>query len=394
MRWQPHGGAGRPRPADWGLVAIPLVLIAAITVLDILAPENVHLGPLLVVAPALTASFGSARLTALIGGLAVVALLSIAVIRNSVFTSNHESQLLALLVISAFTVLFCRFRERQHAELTQVRSVAEAAQQVVLQPLPERIGTLHIASAYRAAADQARIGGDLYAAVRTATGTRLLIGDVRGKGLLAVEDAALLLGAFRSAAHRELPLPALRAELDATVCWSLNQPARNTAESDESFITAVLVDLPDHRPEMSVLNCGHPAPLRLHGDEVAALAPRQYTTPIGMGLPPAGDDVVDVFPFHPGDTLVLYTDGVSETRDKAGRFYPLAERLGSWAGSASPDELIEQIRKDLVAYCHGALEDDVAMIAVRRETVAGARQRPADAHPERGLSVTRRPVGP
>ncbi len=143
---------------------IPLALIVAITVADILSPQNIHLGPLLVVAPALTASFGGSRLTAAIGALSIVALVLLSAIRTSVFTSNHESRLIALVVISAFTVIFCRLRERHTAELRQVRSVAEAAQQVVLQPLPERMGTLRIASAYAAATDQARIGGDLYAA--------------------------------------------------------------------------------------------------------------------------------------------------------------------------------------------------------------------------------------
>ncbi|MFE1855997.1 hypothetical protein [Streptomyces sp. NPDC059489] len=117
----------------------------AITVADILSPQNIHLGPLLVVAPALTASFGGSRLTAAIGALSIVALVLLSAIRTSVFTSNHESQLIALVVISAFTVIFCRLRERHTAELRQVRSVAEAAQQVVLQPLPERMGTLRIA---------------------------------------------------------------------------------------------------------------------------------------------------------------------------------------------------------------------------------------------------------
>ncbi|MGW2435047.1 hypothetical protein [Streptomyces sp. NPDC001640] len=126
-------------------MVIPLALIVAITVADILSPQNIHLGPLLVVAPALTASFGGSRLTAAIGALSIVALVLLSAIRTSVFTSNHESQLIALVVISAFTVIFCRLRERHTAELRQVRSVAEAAQQVVLQPLPERMGTLRIA---------------------------------------------------------------------------------------------------------------------------------------------------------------------------------------------------------------------------------------------------------
>ncbi|MFJ5533122.1 PP2C family protein-serine/threonine phosphatase [Streptomyces sp. NPDC093261] len=371
MRLQPRGGVGWSSQPNRGLVAVPVVLILAITLADILAPQSIHLGPLLVVAPALTASFGGSRLTALIGALAVAALVAISVIRTSIFTSNHESQLLALIVICAFTVVFCRLRERHTAELRQVRSVAEAAQQVVLHPLPDRMGSLRIASAYRAATDQARIGGDLYAAVRTATGTRLLLGDVRGKGLPAIEEASLVLGAFRSAAHREPTLRSLSRELDAIVIWSRCEPGKDCSDTEESFITAVLVDIPDDAPVLHVLNCGHPPPIRLHDARVIVLAPRQYTTPLGMGLPQAPEGGVDTFAFEPGDTLVLYTDGVTEARDRAGCFYPLAERLAAWPDTETPEGLIDRLRDDLVAFCEGTFADDAAAVVVRREPVTG-----------------------
>ncbi|MGI5460245.1 PP2C family protein-serine/threonine phosphatase [Streptomyces sp. CA-249302] len=357
-------------------MAIPVALIVAITVADVLSPENVHLGPLLVVAPALTASFGSSRLTALVGALAVTALVAISVVRNSVLTLNHETQIAALLIVSAFTVLFCRLRERHLAELAQVRSVAEAAQRVLLRPLPERIGDVRIASAYRAATDQARIGGDLYAALRTGHGTRLLIGDVRGKGLPAIEEAALVLGAFRSAAHREPSLPELRTELEETVCWNLLQPPADSTAADESFITAVLVDIPDDGSGIEVLNCGHPAPLLVHAGQVTALAPRQYATPIGMCLPQAPNGDVDAFPFAPGDTLVLYTDGVSEARDHTGHFYPLADRLAAWTDTESPEELLTHVRGDLNGFCKGTFDDDAAIVVLRREAVSGDERPP------------------
>ncbi|GAA3043751.1 PP2C family protein-serine/threonine phosphatase [Streptomyces glomeratus] len=371
-------------------MAIPVVLIVAITVADILAPQSIHLGPLLVVAPAITASFGGSRLTALIGALAVAALVAISVIRTSIFTSNHESQLIALVLISSFTVLFCRLRERHSAELRQVRSVAEAAQEVVLHPLPEQIGTLRIASDYRAATDQARIGGDLYAAVRTSTGTRMLVGDVRGKGLPAIEEAALALGAFRSAAHREPALAALRAELDAVVDWSLSQPSREGTDAEESFITAVQVDIPDDEPVIRILNCGHPPPIRLHDGHATALVPRQYGAPLGMGLPQAPKGTLDTFPFDPGDTLVMYTDGVTEARDREGRFYPLTDRLAAWTDTGSPDQLVDRLRDDVVAFCGGTLADDAAVVVVHREPVSGDQESPGDSRPTLRPSIAHR----
>lgn len=366
--FRPRADGGGSWQASRGRAAVPFVLIAVITLVDVLVPRDVHLGALLAVAPALAASFGSARLAAMVGAVATAALFLIAAARGTLLTSNHMSQVAALLVVSAFTVLICRLRERSTTELRQVRSVAEAAQQVVLQPLPERIGPLSVAYRYDAAADQARIGGDLYAAVRTADGTRLLIGDVRGKGLTAVDDADLLLGAFRSAAHRELPLPVLLAELEAVVGWGHRQPHRHGPDADESFITAALIDVPDTEPYVRVLNSGHPAPLRLHGGRVSPLEPGSFSPPLGVMPQDRAGEEPDVYPFEPGDTLLLYTDGVTEARDAAGRFYPLPDRLGDAVPcDLRPADLLVALHTDLLRHTSGRLDDDAAVVAVRRD---------------------------
>ncbi|MFJ5156987.1 SpoIIE family protein phosphatase [Streptomyces sp. NPDC088353] len=112
--------------------------------------------------------------------------------------------------------------------------MSEVAQRAVLRPLPHRIGPLQVASAHLAAEENALIGGDLYAAVRTPSGTRLIIGDVMGKGLTAIGDAALPLGAFREAAHRRAELPELMAHLEQSVCVNLAQPMEGE-EAGEGF---------------------------------------------------------------------------------------------------------------------------------------------------------------
>ncbi|MFC5782329.1 hypothetical protein ACFPWS_14835 [Streptomyces aureus] len=174
---------------------------------DTLAPPDVHLGPLLVAAPAVTAAIGGARLVAAVGALAVVTQLVIGVVRHGwPLTLNHEMQILSLAIVTAVIATFCYLRERRQRELAQVRSVSEAAQRVVLRPLPRRLGPLKVASVYLAAEAEAHIGGDLFAAARVGEVTRMIIGDVRGKGLSSISDAALLLGAFREAAHHHPPI--------------------------------------------------------------------------------------------------------------------------------------------------------------------------------------------
>ncbi|MER8084793.1 hypothetical protein ABTZ57_06465 [Streptomyces sp. NPDC094048] len=104
-------------------MAIPLVLIVAITLADVRTPQTVHLGPLLVVAPAITTSFAGYRLTALVGALAVGAQALIATVQGG-FDENHVAQLIGLAFLSVFAVFVRFLRDRRSDELAQVRSVA------------------------------------------------------------------------------------------------------------------------------------------------------------------------------------------------------------------------------------------------------------------------------
>ncbi|MFB7668571.1 PP2C family protein-serine/threonine phosphatase [Kitasatospora sp. NPDC056138] len=344
---------------------LPLAFIVLISVVDISSPPYIHLGPLLVVAPAITASFAGSRLTALIGAVAVAAQVVIGVFHGGLGTSNHEAQIAALTVVSAVIVFYCRVRERSRLELAQVRSVAEAVQQVLLRPLPDRLGPLQVAALYLAAEDEARVGGDLYAAARITTGTRLIIGDVRGKGLPAIGDAALLLGAFRELAHHHTGLPALAAGLEASFCRHLSELAGADGHVRERFATALVLDVPDAEPVVRITNCGHPPPLLLRGDRVSTLHASRPSPPLGMCEMPDLTYETDTFAFEPGDVLLLYTDGITEARNRDRVFYPLAERLGTWPGS-SPEVLLKNAHRDLQTYVGGPLRDDGVLIAIER----------------------------
>ncbi|GAA2725245.1 MULTISPECIES: PP2C family protein-serine/threonine phosphatase [Streptomyces] len=364
--WRPRGAPRRPGRGNRALVAVPFVLILVVTVVDVLAPPEVHLGPFLVAAPAVTASFGGARLTAFVGLVAVVAQVLVAVLRTSLTDLNHTLQVTALILISAIVTLFAHRRERHERQMTQLRSVAEAAQGVVLRALPRRSGPLRIASVYLAAEAEAQIGGDLYAVARTAGSTRLVVGDVRGKGLAAVGDAALVLGAFRAAAHRQAELPDLVADLEGALASGVNGlGGRERADRSEAFVTAAVLDVPDGVPVLHMVSCGHPPPLLLREGRVSALEAAQPGLPLGLASFDRSGFVLESFAFGPGDVVLLYTDGVIEARDGAGVFYPLAERLAGRSGD-HPEALLRHLREDLLAHAGGSLGDDAAMVAVQR----------------------------
>lgn len=116
---------------------------------------------------------------------------------------------------------------------------------------------------------------------------------------------------------------------------------------------------------MHTATCGHPPPLLLFAGQVRTLAAERLALPIGLGgLPGAPDYEVESFPFEPGDLLLLYTDGVSEARDDKGAFYPLVERAAAWS-DCSPQQVLRQLRTDLLAHTNGRLGDDAAAVAVR-----------------------------
>ncbi|MFI6490073.1 PP2C family protein-serine/threonine phosphatase [Streptomyces sp. NPDC050564] len=349
-----------------GLVAIPLALIVVITVVDIRSPTDVHLGPLLVIAPALTASFAGPRLTAAVGALAVAAQVFIAMLHGGLMTTNHIAQIIALCVLSSLVVFVCHVQERRARELSRARSVAETAQRVLLRPPPRRIGPLRVAWLYLAAEDETQIGGDLFAIARAAdASTRVIIGDVRGKGLASIGEASVVLGAFREGAHRYATLRELTAALEVSVCRDLEDVADTKEDPGEHFITALVIDIPDDGSQAELVNCGHPPPLLLHNHQVTALQARHPMPPLGMCALPAASHRPDSFTFETGDILLLYTDGVIEARSPAGAFYPLAERVASFPTS-SPDTLLHHIHDDLLAHVGDRPADDAALLIIER----------------------------
>ncbi|MEU6807547.1 PP2C family protein-serine/threonine phosphatase [Streptomyces sp. NPDC046831] len=352
------------RRSRW-LVLIPVALIAVITVVDIRSPTSIHLGPLLVIAPALTPSLAGPRATAAIGALAVAAQVCIAVLHGGLTTSNHLAQIAALTVLSVLIVLLTVVRERRRRQLERAQSVSEAAQRALLRPMPERIGAFQVACRYLAAEHETQIGGDLYTATRADHTTRLLIGDVRGKGLAAVGEAALLLSAFRLNAAHQPGLPDLATVLDTHVRRYLVDFAATGDETGEHFITALLLDLPDGKPVAHLTNCGHPPPLLLRPGRDPEPVGSDTAPPLGASLLPADAHTCTTVPLDAGDTLLLYTDGVIEARDGSGAFYPLDQRVTRWS-QCPPAVLVAHLSRDLLAHAGGRLGDDAALVAVHR----------------------------
>ncbi|MGE5291002.1 MAG: PP2C family protein-serine/threonine phosphatase [Micromonosporaceae bacterium] len=331
--------------------------MTAIAVIDVVVGPGVGFLPLLSLGPALAAVSWRSGHTALIGGAALV-LCALLAQYDSFGGSRREFIALATICgVTAAGVVASAGRHRREQELAGVRAVAEAAQHVVLRPVPGDVSPVRAAVRYISATASARIGGDLYEVVTAGGYVRLILGDAQGKGLPAVQTAAAVLGAFREAAYDAIDL----AEIAMRVERSLQRQA-----DDEEFVTAVLAQIPVDGRRIEILNCGHPPPLMLSGTAARFIEPPDPGLPLGLAeLAGTRRDPVTL-PFGPSDQILFYTDGVSEARDRSGGFYPL-ERCPVLLDGQDPGTALDRLHDDVIRHVGHALLDDAAMLLIRRQ---------------------------
>ena len=241
-------------------------------------------------------------------------------------------------------------RRRLH-QLDETRAVADVVQNALLRPLPRSIGDVRVAARYSSATRGALIGGDVFEALATPFGIRVFIGDVRGKGLPAIHLANVSLGAFREWAHEAATITDLAAHLDASV-------ARNAGP--EEFVTAAIVEITES--SLDIVNCAHPAPLLIDGDQVAQLAPAQPSLPLGLGVTAAAERRL----FGSGCRLLLFTDGVTEAR-RRGKFFDVTREVAGLAMNDA-DELVQLLHRRLVKFTRRKLNDDIAIVLLQRDS--------------------------
>ncbi|MFJ8629523.1 PP2C family protein-serine/threonine phosphatase [Streptomyces sp. NPDC093568] len=378
------------------IVATPVLLILTVSglvLVDLVGGSGLTWVPLLATGPALAATTSGPRAVLGVGLLATVLGVGLG-LRGGAPDGELAIALAALLVITLACAVTSALRGRRERVLAAVRSVAEAAQHALLQPVPATVGPFQVAVRYSAAAAEARIGGDLYALVSTPYGVRLIVGDVRGKGLPAVGTAALVLGVFREAAHDEPDLLEVVARIERSL-------ARNLGGDD--FVTAVVAGYP-RDGQLEVVNCGHASPLLVRDRVVVPVEPDRPAPPLGLRALSGETPALHVLPFTDGDQLLLYTDGVTEARNHHREFYPLAEGLERHTCD-SPTDTVTALHGELQAHVGGRLHDDAALLLLRmpprtRASLEGAGN-PATGHaepamerlPDPGLSSRLSPRG-
>ncbi|MEU3468419.1 PP2C family protein-serine/threonine phosphatase [Streptomyces sp. NPDC006687] len=344
---------------------LPFLLIFLGLLFDLLTPPSFTGSPFFSAAPLIAAPLFSLGVTALTGIASAATVTGLHVYNGITWKAEALTELVTVLTVSGLALLINRVVRRSGERLASARGIAEAAQRAVLPTPAERIGGLCVAARYEAAQADAFIGGDLYAVQDTAYGVRLAVGDVRGKGLGAVEAVAVVLGAFREAAETEPTLEGLAQRLERAL--TREGMRRDGLDAVEGFTTCVLGEVPSGGGLLRLVNRGHPEPLLLHADGgVSVLAPAEPALPLGLGeLARDGTGAAQEWPFPPGSTLLLFTDGVTEARDRAGAFYDPAARLRGRV-FPGPDAVLSALSSDVHRHTGGAATDDMALLAVGR----------------------------
>ena len=250
-------------------------------------------------------------------------------------------------------------------------------------PASTHVGRLAIESRHLPAAQGG--GGDIHDVMSTPFGIRLLIGDVMGTGPGANQTGLSVLNAWRELACTEPSLAGIAVRLHAL-----------TARCDpDRFVTALLANFPGPGDLggtgeagracgswAELVCCGHPPPLLLR-DGAAVFTEPCAAPPLGLLDLADGWCQASMLPIGEGDQLLLYTDGISEARDRAGRFFPLAE---STARALNPDgpverrpHLLDALVASLGDHVGGRATDDILLLLVTmRLLVVALTASPAD----------------
>jgi sigma-B regulation protein RsbU (phosphoserine phosphatase) len=158
-----------------------------------------------------------------------------------------------------------------------------------------------------------------------------------------------VLAIFRELAFGEPGLTGLAEKMNARLSRDMEA---------EDFVTVILAEFAPG--EVRIVNCGHHPPVKLAAGagELQVMAPEEFAPPLGLNPHPARQDI----DLKPGDRLLFYTDGLVESRDRAGRFFGLDDRVAAALALPDLEAAVKRVVRLLLEHARGGLADDVLLV--------------------------------
>ncbi|MGI8708696.1 MAG: SpoIIE family protein phosphatase [Actinomycetota bacterium] len=239
--------------------------------------------------------------------------------------------------------------------------LARTLQQSLLPPKLPTIPGIDMAARYRAAGKGNEVGGDFYDLFDTEAGEwAAVVGDVRGKGAKAAALTGLARHTIRAATMQGLSPEAVLSTLNAAL-------RRHEEEAEESAqfctVTYALMKESSEEARVRIVSGGHPLPLVLRADGTV----EEVGVPgMLLGVVPDPELQEAEVVLNPGDSIMLYTDGVTDGRREGELFgeQRLQAVLGSCIGMTA-EEIADLVERSVVDFWSDEPLDDIAILVLK-----------------------------
>jgi phosphoserine phosphatase RsbU/P len=272
-----------------------------------------------------------------------------------IFTSSDQKLLYAAASLTGMTLENLRL-QRSEMEKERLAGELDLARQIQQSLLPRDLCCGNFLEASGSSVPCYEIGGDYFDLVSLDRDLCLLaIADVSGKGPAAALQATMVHGIIHAVARHSKELSDLMR--------TANQCIRERA-ADNSFVTAFMAIL-DSRGRLRYSNAGHNPPLWIQtGGRVTELS--EGSVPLGLQDKPSYPE--GTVQLGPGDLLVLYTDGLTDSENAQGETFG-TERVLDWAGrqwQLPAAEVEKSLLRTVTEFCNNRRQaDDLTVLVIR-----------------------------